>query len=284
MLISTDFMVSNYCYSVEVKEALKRHDTGECRVIPIILRPTFWKNALFSKLQALPTNGKPIIDWSNKDKAFLDIAEGIQRVIEEVSTNTSSDTSNILAKESQKEEETNTLLVQDLVSEFDSESKELDGNTTDDLPDWDTILYTDEGEPLFPLTVPLTIPRTSQDYDVKSTHEETVVLPTLTVEHVKEKWKDIQRRVKTKHKGGIVLALLNSYTVVDIESTDSIPIVVIKAAAKFHYDAMQKENRKADLEWALKIELGQKCGVRFLPPGLTQSGEPLERSEKMIVY
>src|SRR5215471_18662367 len=39
LLISPDFMNSEYCYSIEMKRALERHDNGEARVIPIILRP-----------------------------------------------------------------------------------------------------------------------------------------------------------------------------------------------------------------------------------------------------
>ena len=53
LLVSPDFIASDYCYSVEMQEAIKRQVTGETRVIPIILRPCVWKNTLFGKLQAL---------------------------------------------------------------------------------------------------------------------------------------------------------------------------------------------------------------------------------------
>ena len=65
---------------------MKRHEAGECCVIPIILRPVSWKDASFSKLQALPTNGKAVTEWKIRDKAFKDIAEGIQKVIQEFSS------------------------------------------------------------------------------------------------------------------------------------------------------------------------------------------------------
>ncbi len=83
LLISPDFMASNYCYSVEVKRAMERHEAGEARVIPIILRPVYWQEMPFGQLQALPTEGKPINDWRNRDKAFLDVVEGVRKVIEE---------------------------------------------------------------------------------------------------------------------------------------------------------------------------------------------------------
>src|SRR6266446_10995658 len=43
LLISPDFMDSDYCYSVEMKRAMERHEQGEARVIPIILRPVNWQ-------------------------------------------------------------------------------------------------------------------------------------------------------------------------------------------------------------------------------------------------
>ena len=39
LLVSPDFMASEYCYGKEVKRAMARHEAGAARVIPIILRP-----------------------------------------------------------------------------------------------------------------------------------------------------------------------------------------------------------------------------------------------------
>src|SRR5256885_8033604 len=47
LLISPDFIDSDYCYSIEMKQAMERHEHGECRVIPIILRPVYWQKAPF---------------------------------------------------------------------------------------------------------------------------------------------------------------------------------------------------------------------------------------------
>ena len=82
LLISPDFIASNYCYSVEVKRAMKRHEAGEARVIPIILRPANWQEMPFGQLQALPAEGKPITKWGNRDEAFLDVTQGVRKVIE----------------------------------------------------------------------------------------------------------------------------------------------------------------------------------------------------------
>lgn len=83
LLVSPDFIASEYCYGVEVKRAMERHDAKEARVIPIIFRRVHWKKAPFGKLQALPTEGKPVTSWHNLDEAFFDIVEGIRKIVEE---------------------------------------------------------------------------------------------------------------------------------------------------------------------------------------------------------
>jgi len=84
LLISSDFLASDYCYDIEVKRAMERHDVGEARVIPVILRPVDWKGAPFGKLQALPRDARPVTEWPNRDQAFLDIAQGIRAAAEEL--------------------------------------------------------------------------------------------------------------------------------------------------------------------------------------------------------
>ena len=86
LLVSPDFMNSDYCYSVEMKRALERHDRKEARVIPIILRPIYWQGVL-GKLQALPTDAKPVVDrsWHTLDEALYDVAEGIRTVVVQLS-------------------------------------------------------------------------------------------------------------------------------------------------------------------------------------------------------
>ena len=83
LLISSDFLASKYCYDIEMKRAMERHDSGDARVIPIILRHTYWEGSPFSKLQALPTNAEPVKDgnWRSIDAAFKDVAEGLEKVI-----------------------------------------------------------------------------------------------------------------------------------------------------------------------------------------------------------
>ena len=84
LLISQDFMVSDYCYDIEMQKALERHEIGKAHVIAIILRPAIWESSPIGKLQALPTGAKPIVMWSNKELAFMDVARGIQKAIDKL--------------------------------------------------------------------------------------------------------------------------------------------------------------------------------------------------------
>ena len=83
LLISAAFLSSDYTYSIEMKRALERHESGEAYVIPIILWPVFWQEAPFGKLQALPTDAKPVTSWQSLDEALFDVAEGIRLVCKE---------------------------------------------------------------------------------------------------------------------------------------------------------------------------------------------------------
>src|SRR5947209_333656 len=44
LLVSPDFIASEYCYSIEMQRAMERHKSGEAHVIPIILRPVDWES------------------------------------------------------------------------------------------------------------------------------------------------------------------------------------------------------------------------------------------------
>lgn len=81
LLVSSDFLDSEYCYTKEMELAIKRHEAGEACIIPIVLRPCDWKNSPLSRFHALPHRGKPVVKWTPQDEAFDDIAKGIRRVI-----------------------------------------------------------------------------------------------------------------------------------------------------------------------------------------------------------
>ncbi|MEO1396481.1 MAG: GUN4 domain-containing protein [Cyanobacteria bacterium J06634_5] len=94
LLVSSDFIGSRYCGDVEIKRAMERHEAGEARVIPVILRRCLWHRTPFGKLQALPKNGAPVVDvsaWPTQDDAFCDVAEGIYQAALSFSETTTSE-------------------------------------------------------------------------------------------------------------------------------------------------------------------------------------------------
>lgn len=88
LLISANFLASDYCYETELTRALDRHTKGEARIIPIILKACDWESAPFGKLQALPiahgAGAKAVTTWNNQDEAFLAIVKGIRKAAEEI--------------------------------------------------------------------------------------------------------------------------------------------------------------------------------------------------------
>ncbi len=85
LLVSPDFMDSDYCYSIEMKRAVERHEQGEARVIPIILRHVYWQGDPLGKLQALPIDARPVKSWQDQDEALYNVVGGIRKVVEEIS-------------------------------------------------------------------------------------------------------------------------------------------------------------------------------------------------------
>src|ERR1700691_2451782 len=67
-----------------MKRALERHQQGDARVIPVILRPCDWHDLPFGKLLATPKDGKPITMWPNIDQAFLDVVTAIKNALKDL--------------------------------------------------------------------------------------------------------------------------------------------------------------------------------------------------------
>ena len=91
LLISSSFLASNYCYTVEMQRAIERHERKEARVIPVILRPVHWNEPPIDKLKALPSHEKPISTWKHPDEGFTNVTDGIIKVIEQLNTYNLSD-------------------------------------------------------------------------------------------------------------------------------------------------------------------------------------------------
>ncbi len=78
LLVSADFLSSDYCYDVEMQRAMEKHEDDSARVIPVILRPCDWKTAPFGKLKAVPLDGKPVTKYADRDDAFVEVAQAVR--------------------------------------------------------------------------------------------------------------------------------------------------------------------------------------------------------------
>ncbi len=85
LLISPDFLASDYCYGKEMRRALQREQEKGVCVIPILLRPVDWQHAPFAHLRPLPPDATFLTEWPNLDRAFAEVTTGIRRTIENLS-------------------------------------------------------------------------------------------------------------------------------------------------------------------------------------------------------
>lgn len=87
LLLSPDFLATEYIMDVEMQEALRRHEAGTAKVIPIKVRPSGWKDTIFSKLQGLPRKDTVISTSPDRDGTWVELIEEIKGIIEEWNKN-----------------------------------------------------------------------------------------------------------------------------------------------------------------------------------------------------
>lgn len=84
LLVSPDFVASDYCWDKELARALERHEAGTARLVPVIVRDVNWSRAPFSRIQALPRDGKPVKRWPDRDTAWRNVTDGIEALVEDL--------------------------------------------------------------------------------------------------------------------------------------------------------------------------------------------------------
>lgn len=86
LLISSDFIASDYCYQVEMTNALERHKRGEAVVIPVILRECAWHQLPFGSIMAATIDGKPITKFASHDEGYVQVVDAVSRAIADMET------------------------------------------------------------------------------------------------------------------------------------------------------------------------------------------------------
>lgn len=80
-LLSPDYLASNYCWNIEYRRAMNRRARGTMRVVAVVLRPCDWKSTQAAGFKLLPEDGREVTRWRSADDAFLNVAQGIRRVV-----------------------------------------------------------------------------------------------------------------------------------------------------------------------------------------------------------
>jgi len=76
-LVSPDLLASDDL--VAAMQALEeRRSSGQVRIVPILLRTCGWEYSVFSGMQPLPRNGKPVARWSSRDEAWIGILRALE--------------------------------------------------------------------------------------------------------------------------------------------------------------------------------------------------------------
>lgn len=83
-LISSNYLSSNYCWKKKYLRAMGRRTRGTMHVVGVVLKPCDWKNTKATRFKQLPRDGRAVTDWRSADHAYLDVTEGIRKVVKDI--------------------------------------------------------------------------------------------------------------------------------------------------------------------------------------------------------
>ena len=81
MLLSDDFIRSDYCMLKEMKVAKRRDAEGKCAIIPVVVRACAFQKIELGQLQAIIPANKPVKQHRDRDAAWLEVTKQLDRVI-----------------------------------------------------------------------------------------------------------------------------------------------------------------------------------------------------------
>ena len=81
ILVSADFIHSDFCFSTEIQEALKIRDSGKGILVPVIIKPCLWEETFFGNLHVIPKNGKALSTWKNENDAFVEVVKELYKLL-----------------------------------------------------------------------------------------------------------------------------------------------------------------------------------------------------------
>ena len=84
LLISRDFLSSEFVREHEMPRALARHAEKSAKVVPVLVRPVSWEHLPISKLNAIPADSKWMTGadaWNSIDEAIRNVAQSVRRLV-----------------------------------------------------------------------------------------------------------------------------------------------------------------------------------------------------------
>lgn len=87
LLISANFIASEYIWKKELSLAIERHEKKEAVVVPIFIKPCDWTGLAFSKIQGIPRNGMPVTKYPDYDEALMEVAKGVRMIVDKLIKN-----------------------------------------------------------------------------------------------------------------------------------------------------------------------------------------------------
>jgi len=90
-LLSPSFLASTYINKTEIRHAFELRNQEKVKLIPIMLRPCDVESHIvpneqyrIKDFQGLPKAMKPIIKWETHEDGWIDVVNGIKRLIEQL--------------------------------------------------------------------------------------------------------------------------------------------------------------------------------------------------------
>lgn len=89
LLVSADFVASDYIMGKELAAAMAQQRAGQSTVVwiklrPVDLQPDDSDVAPFLKLQGLPPDLRPVTSWPQRDEAWVAVAQGLRKTVEAI--------------------------------------------------------------------------------------------------------------------------------------------------------------------------------------------------------
>lgn len=90
LLLSVDFLASDYILGVELKTALARAEAGSAAVVPVLLRPLDLEAldggplAPLLQRQGLPRELKAVNTWRPRDAAWVSVSKGLRAAVADI--------------------------------------------------------------------------------------------------------------------------------------------------------------------------------------------------------